>query len=60
MLFSASKKYISYKNIFSNKSIMDFERLYQDADKVFPIDFDRLKANLENKIFYVVVTDAVS
>lgn len=60
MLFSASKKYISYKNILSNKSIMDFERLYQDADKVFPIDFDRLKANLENKIFYVVVTDAVS
>ena len=49
MLFSASKKYVTYSNIFFNKSIMNFERLYHDAQKVFPIDFDRLQENLKNK-----------
>ena len=39
---------------------MDFEKLYQDANKVFPIDFDRLQNNLEGKSFYVVVSDAES
>ena len=37
---------------------MDFKKLYQDANKVFPIDFDRLQKNLKNKNFYVVVSDA--
>ena len=60
MLFSASRKYVRYSNIFLNKSIMDFEKLYQDANKVFPIDFDRLQNNLEGKSFYVVVSDAES
>ena len=57
MLFSASKKYVRYSNILFNKSIMDFEKLYQDANKVFPIDFDRLQRNLDGKNFYVVVSD---
>ena len=39
---------------------MDFEKLYQDANKVFPIDFDRLQSNLQGKNFYVVVSDAES
>ena len=39
---------------------MNFEKLYQDANKVFPIDFDRLQVNLEGKNFYVVVSDAAS
>tara|TARA_Y100001936_G_scaffold33778_1_gene31807 strand:+ start:95 stop:943 length:849 start_codon:yes stop_codon:yes gene_type:complete len=60
MLFSASRKYVRYSNIFLNKSIMDFEKLYQDANKVFPIDFDRLQNNLEGKSFYIVVSDAES
>lgn len=58
MLFSASKKYVRYSNILFNKSIMNFEKLYQDANQVFPIDFDRLKKNLERKNFYVVISDA--
>ena len=58
MLFSASKKYVTYSNIFFNKSIMNFERLYHDAQKVFPIDFDRLQENLKNKKFVIVVSDA--
>tara|TARA_Y100001936_G_C15973769_1_gene612610 strand:+ start:24 stop:866 length:843 start_codon:yes stop_codon:yes gene_type:complete len=57
MLFSASKKYVRYSNILFNKSIMDFEKLYQDANKVFPIDFDRLQRNLDGKNFYIVVSD---
>ena len=60
MLFSASKDYVSYKNIFLNKSIMNFKQLYQDANKIFPIDFDRLTSNLKDKNFYVVVSDAQS
>ena len=58
MLFSASKKYVRYTNIFFNKSIMEFQKVYQDANKVFPINFDRLKMNLKNKKFLVVVSDA--
>ena len=60
MLFSASKKYVRYTNLLLNKSIMDFEKLYQDANKVFPIDFDRLQSHLQGKNFYVVVSDAES
>jgi predicted patatin/cPLA2 family phospholipase len=60
MLFSASRDYVRYTNLLFNKSIMNFEKLYQDANKVFPIDFDRLQINLEGKNFYVVVSDAAS
>ena len=60
MLFSASKNYVRYSNIIFNKSIMNFEKLYQDANKVFPIDFDQLQINLDGKIFYVVVSDAAT
>ena len=60
MLFSASRDYVRYTNLLFNKSIMNFEKLYQDANKVFPIDFDRLQVNLEGKNFYVVVSDAAS
>ena len=60
MLFSASKDYVRYSNIFFNKSIMNFEKLYQDANKVFPIDFERLQDHLSGKNFYVVVSDALT
>jgi len=60
MLFSASRDYVRYSNLLFNKSIMNFEKLYQDANKVFPINFDRLQCNLEGKNFYVVVSDAAS
>ena len=58
MLFSASGDYIRYSNFFINKSIMNFEKLYEDANKVFPIDFDRLQNNLKGKTFHVVISDA--
>ena len=60
MLFSASRDYVRYTNLLFNKSIMNFEKLYQDANKVFPIDFDRLQVILQGKNFYVVVSDAAS
>ena len=60
MLFSSSRDYVRYTNLLFNKSIMNFEKLYQDANKVFPIDFDRLQDNLAGKNFYVVVSDAGS
>ena len=60
MLFSASKDYVRYSNIIFNKSIMNFEKLYQDANKVFPIDFARLQDHLSGKNFYVVVSDALT
>lgn len=37
---------------------MNFEKLYEDANKVFPIDFDRLQNNLKGKTFHVVISDA--
>jgi predicted patatin/cPLA2 family phospholipase len=58
MLFSASGDYVRYSNLFINKSIMNFEKLYEDANKVFPIDFDRLQNNLKGKTFHVVISDA--
>ena len=60
MLFSASRKYVRYSNILLNKSIMDFQQLYQDANKVFPIDFNRLQKNLIGKNLYIVVSDAAT
>ena len=58
MLFSASGDYVRYSNLFFNKSIMNFEKLYEDANKIFPIDFDRLQNNLKGKTFHVVISDA--
>jgi predicted patatin/cPLA2 family phospholipase len=60
MLFSASKKYVNFYNIFRNKSVMNFEKLYEDAESIFPIDFARLQNNLQNKNFFVVISDAHS
>ena len=60
MLFSASKDYVRYSNIIFNKSIMNFEKLYQDANKVFTIDFERLQDHLSGKNCYVVVSDALT
>ena len=58
MLFSASTEFVKYSNFLVNKSIMDFKKLYKEAHKFYPIDFDRLQKKLKNKIFYIVVTDA--
>ena len=60
MLFSASKKYINYKNIFSSKGALNFEGLYREADRLFPIDLDRLEDHMRAKEFLLVTSDALS
>ena len=37
---------------------MNFDKLYEDANKVFPIDFDRLTKNLKGKNFSCCLSDA--
>ena len=37
---------------------MNFERLYQDAQKVYPIDLIAFQVNLKDKKFVIVVSDA--
>ena len=58
MLFGAKSKYINYKNLFSKKDVISFHDLYKDADNFFKPDLTKLKNNIHDKIYSVVVSDA--
>jgi len=58
MLFGAKSKYINYKNLFSKKDVISFHDLYRDADNFFKPDLTKLKNNIHDKIYSVVVSDA--
>ena len=60
MLIAASNEYINYKNIFSNKDIFNYRKLFQDGEKKYPISFEKLSQNLGSKKFYIVTTDAAT
>ena len=59
ILFGAKSKYINYKNIFTNKDIIAFHELYQDANRYFKPDLKKLKKNIGEKKYFVTVSDAV-
>lgn len=60
ILFGATAKYINYKNIFNNKDIIAFHKLYIDADNHFKPDLALLKKNLGEKKYFAVVSDAIN
>lgn len=60
MLYSANKKYINYFNFFLGKSVIDFERMYEDGRKLFNPDPYIIKKNLQSKELYLAATEAIS
>ena len=60
MLYSANKKYINYLNFFFGKSVIDFERMYEDGRKLFNPDPYIIKKNLQSKELYLAATEAIS
>tara|TARA_B100000073_G_C23725927_1_gene569256 strand:- start:514 stop:1359 length:846 start_codon:yes stop_codon:yes gene_type:complete len=59
MLYASRGDYINYKNIFTGKDIIKFHKMYEDGEKMFKPNMDKIKKNLEGKEYIAVVTDAI-
>ena len=59
MLYAAKGDYLSYKNIFTGKDILKFHQMYDDGEKMFKPNMDKIKNNLDGKEYIAVVTDAI-
>ena len=58
MLYSASGDYINYKNLFLNKDIIKFHKLYKDGERMFKPSMEKIAQNTIGKKYISVVTDA--
>ena len=59
MLYAAKGNYLSYKNIFIGKDIIKFHQMYEDGEKMFKPNMEKIKNNLQGKDYIAVVTDAI-
>ena len=59
MLYAAKGDYLSYKNIFIGKDIIKFHQMYEDGEKIFKPNMEKIKNNLKGKDYIAVVTDAI-
>ena len=59
MLYAAKGDYLSYKNIFTGKDILKFHQMYEDGEKMFKPNMEKIKNNLKGKEYIAVVTDAI-
>ena len=59
MLYAAKGDYLSYKNIFTGKDILKFHQMYDDGEKMFKPNMNKIKNNLDGKEYIAVVTDAI-
>ena len=59
MLYAAKGNYLSYKNIFIGKDIIKFHQMYEDGEKMFKPNMEKIKNNLKGKDYIAVVTDAI-
>ena len=59
MLYAAKGNYLSYKNIFTGKDILKFHQMYEDGEKMFKPNMEKIKNNLGTKDLIAVVTDAI-
>ena len=59
MLYAATGDYLSYKNIFIGKDIIKFHQMYEDGEKMFKPNMEKIKNNLKGKDYIAVVTDAI-
>ena len=59
MLYAAKGDYLSYKNIFIGKDIIKFHQMYEDGEKMFKPNMEKIKNNLQGKDYIAVVTDAI-
>ena len=58
MLYSATGDYINYKNLFLNKDIIKFHKLYKDGERMFQPSMEKIAENTIGKKYISVVTDA--
>ena len=59
MLYAAKGDYLSYKNIFIGKDIIKFHQMYEDGEKMFKPNMEKIKNSLKGKDYIAVVTDAI-
>ena len=49
MLYAAKGDYFSYKNIFNGKDIFNVHQMYEDGEKIFKPNVEKIKKNLSEK-----------
>ena len=60
MLYAAQGDYLDYKNIFTGGDIIKFHKMYEDGEKLFSPNMEKIKKNVQGKKYIAVVTDALS
>ena len=60
MLYAARGDYFDYKNIFTGGDIIKFHKMYEDGEKLFKPNMEKIKLNVQGKKYIAVVTDAIS
>ena len=60
MLYAARGDYLDYKNIFTGGDIIKFHKMYEDGEKLFKPNMEKIKLNVQGKKYIAVVTDAKS
>ena len=60
MLYAARGDYLDYKNIFTGGDIIKFHKMYEDGEKLFKPNMEKIKLNVQGKKYIAVVTDAIS
>ena len=60
MLYAARGDYLDYKNIFTGGDIIKFHKMYEDGEKMFKPNMEKIRKTVEGKKYIAVVTDALS
>ena len=60
MRYAAQGDYLDYKNIFTGGDIIKFHKMYEDGEKLFSPNMEKIRKNVQGKKYIAVVTDALS
>ena len=60
MLYAARGDYLNYKSFFTGGDIIKFHKMYEDGEKLFKPNMEKIKKNIKGKKYIAVVTDAIS
>ena len=55
MLYAAKGDYLSYKNIFTGGDILKFHQMYDDGEKMFKPNMDKIKNNLYR--YFIIISE---
>ena len=56
MLYAARGDYLDYKNIFTGGDIIKFHKMYEDGERMFRPNMEKIRKTVQGKKYIAVVT----